>query len=111
MAGDTEEGIQVDAGTAEEVVPAAGGGEETKRKRGRPKGSFKKKKKKEEETTQRSRRARAGDHALASPAISPGDLVRGVAAGPRALRERKPAPNAFYERDTDTEVRGFSSCS
>uniref|UniRef100_K3YQ92 JmjC domain-containing protein n=1 Tax=Setaria italica TaxID=4555 RepID=K3YQ92_SETIT len=102
MAEDTE-GIEVDAGTMEEV-PAAVGGEETKRKRGRPKGSLKMKKKKTPKPKARTKGSRrTGDHALASPAISPGDLGHGVAAGPRVLRERRPATNAFYERDTDTE--------
>ncbi|KAF8779316.1 hypothetical protein HU200_002749 [Digitaria exilis] len=101
MAEDTE----VHAGTVQEV-PAAGGAEETKRKRGRPKGSLNKKKKKQQ-TTAKPRAAgakrgtrRTADRALRSRPISPGDLDRGVAAGPRVLRERRPAANACY---TDTE--------
>ncbi|PUZ78372.1 hypothetical protein GQ55_1G447500 [Panicum hallii var. hallii] len=101
MAEDTE-GIDVDAGATGEV-PAAGGGEETKRKRGRPKGSFNKKKKTPKPKPRTNGRRCTGDRALASRALSPGDLGRGVAAGPRVLRERRPAANAFYERDTDTE--------
>nr|CAB3451575.1 unnamed protein product [Digitaria exilis] len=97
---------EVHAGTVQEV-PAAGGGEETKRKRGRPKGSLNKKKK---QTTAKPRAAganrgtrRTADRALRSRPISPGDLDRGVAAGPRVLRQRRPAANACYEGDTDTE--------
>ncbi|KAG2662728.1 hypothetical protein PVAP13_1KG552900 [Panicum virgatum] len=102
MAEDTE-GIDVESGATEEV-PAAGGGEETKRKRGRPKGSFKTKKKNTPKPKLRTKGRRCtGDRALASRAISPGDLGRGVAAGPRVLRERRPSANAFYERDSDTE--------
>jgi len=108
MAEDTE-GIDVESGATEEV-PAAGGGEETKRKRGRPKGSFKTKKKNTPKPKLRTKGRRCtGDRALASRAVSPGDLGRGVAAGPRVLRERRPSANAFYEHDSDTEVCRFSS--
>ncbi|CAO2040107.1 unnamed protein product [Urochloa humidicola] len=95
------EGIEVEVGTMEEI-PAAGGGEETKRKRGRPKGSFKKKTRSEPKARTKGSR-RTGDRALALRALSPGDLERGVAAGTRVLRERKPAANAYYEHNTDTE--------
>ncbi|CAL5056598.1 unnamed protein product [Urochloa decumbens] len=101
MAEDAE-GIEVEAGTMEEI-PAAGGGEETKRKRGRPKGSFKKKTRSNPKPRTKGRR-RTSDRAFALRALSPGDLERGVAAGTRVLRERKPAANTYYERDTDTDT-------
>ncbi|CAL4886134.1 unnamed protein product [Urochloa decumbens] len=101
MAEDAE-GIEVEAGTMEEIR-AAGGGEETKRKRGRPKGSFKKKTRSNPKPRTKGSR-RTGDRAFALRALSPGDLERGVAAGTRVLRERKPAANTYYERDTDTDT-------
>ncbi|PNT64314.1 lysine-specific demethylase JMJ25 isoform X3 [Brachypodium distachyon] len=65
-------------------------GEETKRGRGRPKGSGR-------------GRGRTGDPAFSSAAFKPSDEARGVAAGNRVLRERRPAPESFRERGTDDE--------
>lgn len=70
-----------------------GDGEEAKRGRARPRG--------------RGRgRGRSGDRAFASPAFKPSDEARGVAAGNRVLRERRPAPQSFRECGTDDEETG-----
>ncbi|XP_040377787.1 lysine-specific demethylase JMJ25-like isoform X2 [Oryza brachyantha] len=65
--------------------------EEPKRGRGRPPG--------------RGRaRGRLGDQSFAPPAARPGEESRGgVAAGGRALRVRRPAPGAYFEREADTD--------
>ncbi|KAJ1281729.1 hypothetical protein BS78_04G328200 [Paspalum vaginatum] len=100
-----DEAEGVDAGAPN--VAAPGGGEETKRKRGRPKGSFKKKRgrapKPQAPSQPKVARHRAADPAMSSPPSRLGDLDRGVAAGDRVLRERRPAHNAYYERDSATE--------
>ncbi|XP_062211756.1 lysine-specific demethylase JMJ26-like [Phragmites australis] len=77
-----EETEGVAGGGGATVSVAAVGGELTKPK-GRGKGKGKKR--------------RGGDRAFASPAMG------GVAVGDRMLRERRPAPNAFCERDTDDD--------
>jgi lysine-specific demethylase 3 len=113
------EGVEAEAGNAG-AAPAPGGGEETKRKGGRPKGSLNKNNKSNKDRTPKPkagtkgrRRRRTSDRASSVPAVSLGDLGRGVAAGIRLLRERRPAPNAFFDwdSDSDTEVSRFCSSS
>jgi hypothetical protein len=114
---DEAEWIEAEVGNAGAGPPAPGGGEETKRKRGRLKGSLNKNKKSNKDRTpkaktgtKRRRRQRTSDRDLSVPVVL-GDLGRGVAAGIRQLRERRPAPNAFFDRDSDsyTEVSRFCS--
>ncbi|XP_021313938.1 lysine-specific demethylase JMJ25 isoform X3 [Sorghum bicolor] len=105
---DEAEWIEAEVGNAGAGPPAPGGGEETKRKRGRLKGSLNKNKKSNKDRTpkaktgtKRRRRQRTSDRDLSVPVVL-GDLGRGVAAGIRQLRERRPAPNAFFDRDSDS---------
>ncbi|KAL6912366.1 hypothetical protein ACP4OV_001171 [Aristida adscensionis] len=78
----------------------AGGGEAPKRGRGRPRGS---KKMIPTPTPMPRGRRRSDDPAVRAPVMRPGDEGRGVAAGSRELRSRRPAPGAFYGADTDDE--------
>ncbi|KAL6635414.1 hypothetical protein ACP70R_028085 [Stipagrostis hirtigluma subsp. patula] len=103
---DDAEGIEVEAGGGG-AVQAAGAGEAPKRGRGRRRGSGKKNPTPTPKPNPKGRgmvRPRTADRAFSSPAMRPQDEGRGVAAGNRPLRERRPAPNAYYERDSDDEI-------
>lgn len=98
--GEEAEGIEVEMGDGDGVSAAAIAGD--RRRRGRPKGRGNGRPKRRG----KGRRWPRDNWAFASPAMRLGDEGRGVAAGTRVLRERRPASDAFYERDTDDDEVG-----
>ncbi|XP_008677147.1 lysine-specific demethylase JMJ25 isoform X2 [Zea mays] len=103
---DEAEGVEAESGNAG-AASAARDGEETKRKRGSPEGSLNERNKDRtpKPKAKGRRRRRTDDQTLSVSAVSLGDLGLGVAAGTRSIRERRPAPNAFFDvgSDSDTE--------
>ncbi|PWZ25750.1 Lysine-specific demethylase JMJ25 [Zea mays] len=103
---DEVEGVEAESGNAG-AASAARDGEETKRKRGSPEGSLNERNKDRtpKPKAKGRRRRRTDDQTLSVSAVSLGDLGLGVAAGTRSIRERRPAPNAFFDvgSDSDTE--------
>jgi hypothetical protein len=85
-----EEGIEV-----EEAAAGTGDGDQPMRS---PKATGNK------PQTNGTRKRGSDDPSFVPRAMKPGDEARGVAAGNRECRDRRPATNVYYERDADDDV-------